>query len=45
MKAGVAPDPIIADLGPLKIDPEKLPEVAAKRKAASLLVDDVGFDN
>ncbi len=45
VKAGVAPDPIIAELGTLKIDPESLPEVAAKRKAASLLVDDVGFDN
>lgn len=45
VKAGVAPDPIVAALGDLKIDPESLTEVAAKRKEASLLVDDVGFDN
>jgi len=45
VKAGVAADPIIAALGTLKIDKESLQEVAAQRKAASLLVDDVGFDN
>lgn len=45
VKAGVAADPIIAALGTLKIDEESLQEVAAQRKAASLLVDDVGFDN
>ncbi|WP_237152156.1 Fe(3+) ABC transporter substrate-binding protein [Oryzibacter oryziterrae] len=45
VKAGVAADPIIAALGTLKIDPTPLTEITAQRKAASLLVDDTGFDD
>ncbi|WP_181699532.1 Fe(3+) ABC transporter substrate-binding protein [Chthonobacter albigriseus] len=45
VRAGVAADPIIADLGPLTIDPTPLVDVSKNRKAASVLVDDIGFDN
>jgi iron(III) transport system substrate-binding protein len=41
---GAEVDPIIAALGDLKIDPLPLHEVAGHRKAASELVDKVGFD-
>jgi iron(III) transport system substrate-binding protein len=42
--AGAEADPIIAALGDLKIDPLPLTEAAAQRRAASELVDKVGFD-
>lgn len=42
--AGAEADPIIAELGDLKIDPLPLTEAAAQRRAASELVDKVGFD-
>jgi iron(III) transport system substrate-binding protein len=45
VKPGVATDPLIADLGPLTVDPTSLVEISAHRKAASQLVDKVGFDN
>ncbi len=45
VKAGVAPDPIIASFGELKIDPLPLSQLAAHRDEASKLVDKVGFDN
>ncbi|KAB2871828.1 MAG: Fe(3+) ABC transporter substrate-binding protein [Bauldia sp.] len=45
VKAGVAPDPIIAALGDLTPDSLSLVEIARHRKAASELVDKVGFDN
>jgi len=45
VKAGIAPDPIIAALGDLKVDPLPLSELAAHREEASRLVDAVGFDN
>jgi iron(III) transport system substrate-binding protein len=45
VKASVAPDPIIASFGELKIDPLPLSELAAHRIEASKLVDKVGFDN
>ncbi|HUG62524.1 MAG TPA: extracellular solute-binding protein [Methylomirabilota bacterium] len=45
VKPGVAADPIIADLGELVIDATPLTAIAANRKDASLLVDEVGFDN
>lgn len=45
VKAGVAPDPIIAAIGELHFDPLALTEIAAHRKAASQLVDKVGFDD
>ena len=38
-------DPVIANLGPLKVDPISLVEVAKARKKASELIDKVGFDN
>ncbi|HSI40847.1 MAG TPA: extracellular solute-binding protein [Xanthobacteraceae bacterium] len=38
-------DPIIAALGPLKVDTVNLVEVARQRKAAADLIDKVGFDN
>ncbi len=44
MKPGVAVDPLLAALGPLKVDSTPLVEIARNRKAASLLVDKVGFD-
>ncbi|MDZ7924426.1 MAG: extracellular solute-binding protein [Marinagarivorans sp.] len=45
VKTGAALDPIIAALGPLTPDPTPLNEISAQRKAASLLVDKVGFDH
>ncbi len=42
--AGAEADPIIAALGDLKIDPLPLTEAAAQRRAASEMVDKVGFD-
>lgn len=45
VKAGIAPDPIIAALGPLTIDTTTLSEIAANRKTAAELVDKVGYDN
>jgi len=44
VRAGVAPDPIIAELGTLTVDPLPLTAVAKDRKQASELVDVVGFD-
>ena len=44
VRAGVAPDPIIAELGTLTVDPTPLTDVAKQRKQASELVDVVGFD-
>ena len=44
VKAGVEVDPIIAELGTLKVDPLSLEEIARQRKRASELVDKVGFD-
>jgi iron(III) transport system substrate-binding protein len=41
---GAEIDPIIADLGPLTIDPLPLVEIARHRTEASELVDKVGFD-
>lgn len=38
-------DPVIAGLGPLKVDPIPLVEIARNRKRASELIDKVGFDN
>ncbi|MEO8669027.1 MAG: extracellular solute-binding protein [Bauldia sp.] len=45
VKPGIAADPIIAALGTLTVEPTSLTEIAANRKAASELVDKVGFDN
>jgi iron(III) transport system substrate-binding protein len=45
VKAGSAVDPIIAAFGVLKPDDTPLVEVAKHRKAASQLVDKVGFDD
>ncbi len=45
VRPGVAPDPIIAALGTLEPDQLSLVEIAKNRKAASELVDKVGFDN
>lgn len=45
VKPGAAADPIIAAFGELKIDETPLTAIAAHRKDASLLVDEVGFDN
>jgi len=45
VKAGAAIDPLLASLGTLTIDQTPLLEIARNRKAASLLVDKVGFDN
>lgn len=44
VKAGVPVDPLLAQLGALKVDDLSLVEIARNRKAASLLVDRVGFD-
>ncbi|WP_035713108.1 extracellular solute-binding protein [Azorhizobium doebereinerae] len=43
--AGAEIDPIIAELGPLKVDPVSLVDIAKARKKASELMDKVGFDN
>lgn len=45
VKEGAEVDPIIAELGTLDTDGLSLVEIAANRKAASQLVDEVGFDN
>ncbi|WP_075215044.1 Fe(3+) ABC transporter substrate-binding protein [Mongoliimonas terrestris] len=45
VRADVDPDPIIAELGTLKIDPLPVTDIVKQRKAASMLVDAVGFDN
>ena len=45
VKAGATIDPLLASLGTLTFDPTPLVEIARNRKAASLLVDKVGFDN
>jgi iron(III) transport system substrate-binding protein len=45
VKPGAAVDPLLSAFGPLSVDPTPLPEIARNRKAASLLVDKVGFDN
>jgi len=45
VKAGAAIDPIIAKLGPLKVDTTPIGDVAKHRSAASRLVDKVGLDN
>ena len=45
VKAGAVVDPIIAELGELGPDSLPLGEIARNRKAASRLVDEVGFDN
>ncbi|WP_407068078.1 extracellular solute-binding protein [Methylobacterium crusticola] len=44
VKPGAPLDPLLADLGVLSVDPTPLVEIARSRKAASLLVDKVGFD-
>jgi len=45
VKAGATIDPIIGNLGTLTVDPANIPDIAKNRKAASILVDKVGFDN
>lgn len=45
VKAGAQLDPIIAKLGKLTVDTTPLADISKQRKAASLLVDKVGFDN
>ncbi|WP_336486386.1 extracellular solute-binding protein [Methylobacterium nigriterrae] len=45
VKAGAPVDPLLTALGPLTIDAVPVAEIARNRKAASLLVDKVGFDN
>ncbi|MBE8716460.1 extracellular solute-binding protein [Cellvibrio sp. KB43] len=45
VKAGATVDPIIAALGTLTVDSVSVSEISKHRKAASLLVDKVGFDN
>lgn len=45
IRAGVALDPVMAALGPLKTDALSVAEIARYRKQASQLVDKVGFDN
>lgn len=45
VRAGVTLDPVIANIGALKIDPLSVQEIAKYRKQASELVDKVGFDN
>ena len=44
VKAGVATDPLIESLGAFRADPLPLSEIARHRKAASRLVDRVGFE-
>ena len=44
VKAGAAIHPLIAALGPLKVDSLQIAEIARYRAAASKLVDKVGFD-
>ena len=45
VKAGVTINPTIAGYGKLNADPMPIAKIAANRKAASTLVDKVGFDN
>ncbi len=45
VRAGIAVNPTIAGYGKLNADPMPLAKIAASRKAASTLVDKVGFDN
>lgn len=45
LRAGVAIDPTIAGYGKLNPDTTPFSKIAASRKAASALVDKVGFDN
>jgi iron(III) transport system substrate-binding protein len=45
IRPGVALNPTIAGYGRLKADPLPIAKIAAQRKAASTLVDKVGFDN
>ena len=45
VRPGVAPDPIVAALGAFTPDQLSLVEIARNRKAASALIDKVGFDN
>jgi iron(III) transport system substrate-binding protein len=45
VKAGAPVDPLLTALGPLVIDSVPLADIARNRKAASLLLDKVGFDN
>lgn len=45
VKASVAPSDIIAAIGTLDVDAIALDEIAKYRKAASALVDKIGFDN
>lgn len=45
IKAGSAVDPIIASFGPLRQDDIDLGAISVHRKAASLLAEQVGFDN
>ena len=45
MRAGVAVNPTIASYGRLNPDPLPIAKIAENRKAASTLVDKVGFDN
>jgi iron(III) transport system substrate-binding protein len=45
IRPGVALNPTIASYGRLKADPLPIAKIAAQRKAASTLVDKVGFDN
>jgi iron(III) transport system substrate-binding protein len=45
IKAGVAVNPTIAGYGKLVADPTPIAKIVANRKAASTLVDKVGFDN
>ena len=45
VKAGAPTDPIIQSLGTLKVDSMPLADIVTHRKAASELMDKVGFDN
>ena len=45
VKKGVELDPVVASFGELVVDPLPLTEIAKHRKAASELVDKVGFNN
>ncbi len=45
VKPGAPVDPLLAEIGTLSVDPLPLAEIARNRKAASLLIDKVGFDN
>ena len=45
VRAGVAINPTIAGYGKLNADTLPISKIAANRKAASTLVDKVGFDN